>query len=118
MPSSEMHSPTNPDEGSDPPPPTTMDAWRVLVRGASVIGILFVFSFWSAKGYNRGWSQNQVPVKNIDPVTEIEFTTYKKRFIPGLDYLAGGTALGLALFGATFLRRRSHNPSELRPFPL
>jgi peroxiredoxin len=34
-----MHSPTNPDEGSDPPPPTTMDAWRVLVRGASVIGI-------------------------------------------------------------------------------
>jgi hypothetical protein len=88
------------------PPPATIAAWRILLRGAGVLLALFVFCFWAAKGYNRGWSQNQVPVKKIDPVTEIEFTTYEKRFIPGIDYLVGGTVAGIVIFSATFLRRR------------
>ena len=98
-----------PDTTSAPPPATTMDAWRILLRGGGVILILFVFCFWAAKGYNRGWSQNQVPVKQLDPITEIEFTTYEKRFVPGIDYLAGGTTLGGMIFAATFLRRRRPN---------
>jgi hypothetical protein len=106
-----MDTPTQPDEGFDPPPPTTMAAWRILLRGAGVIGVLFVFCFWAAKGYHTGWSQSQVPVKQLDPITEIEFTTYEKRFIPGLDYLGAGTAVGLALFAATFFRRRGPNRS-------
>jgi hypothetical protein len=95
----------------DLPPARTIAAWRVLLRGAGVLLALFVFCFWAAKGYHRGWTQNQVPVKQIDPITEIEFVTYEKRFVPGLDYLAAGVLLGTALFCATFVRLRGRKPA-------
>ena len=97
---------------SDPavlPPARTIAAWRVLLRGAGLLVALFVFCFWAAKGYHRGWTQNQVPIKQIDPITELEFVTYEKRFVPGVDYLAGGILFGVLLFGATFIGRRSQN---------
>jgi hypothetical protein len=98
--------PANPANTQANAPAATIAAWRILLRGAGVLLILFVFSFWAAKGYHRGWSQNRVPVKQIDPVTEIEFTTYEKRFLPGIDYLVGGGVTGAMIFGATFLHRR------------
>lgn len=93
-------------DATDLPPATSIAAWRVLLRGAGVLIALFVFCFWAAKGYHRGWTQNQVPVKQTDPVTEIEFVTYEKRFVPGLDYLAGGILVGLLVFAATFVPAR------------
>lgn len=97
-------------EPADLPPVRTIAAWRVLLRGAGVLLALFTFCFWAAKGYHRGWTQNQVPMKQIDPVTELEFVTYEKRFVPGIDYLGGGIFLGALLFGATFVGRRSPTP--------
>ena len=100
-------------ETSEAHPPIssgTISAWRILLRGAGVLLILFVFCFWAAKGYNKGWSQNRVPVKHLDAVTEIEFTTYEKRFVPGVDYLAGGSVLGALIFSATFFGNRRSNP--------
>jgi len=91
---------------SAPPPATTMAAWRILLRGAGVLVALFAFCFWSAKGYNSGWTQNQVPVKKTDPITEIEFVIYEKRFVPGLDYLGSGIFVGVLIFSATFLGRK------------
>lgn len=88
------------------PPVRTIAAWRVLLRGAGVLAALFTFCFWAAKGYNRGWTKHQVPVSRTDPITELPYVTYEKRFVPGLDYLAGGIFVGAALFGATFLGRR------------
>jgi len=88
------------------PPASTIAAWRVLLRGLGAFVVLFVVCVWSAKGYNRGWTKNQVAVKQVDPVTELEYETFERRFVPGVDYLAGGILLGSALFGATFLRRR------------
>lgn len=89
------------------PPPTTIAAWRVLVRGAGILLALFIFCFWAAKGYNRGWSQNQVPVKQVDPVTELAYTTYEKRFVPGIEFLGAGIFFGITLFSVTFFGRRS-----------
>lgn len=89
------------------PPPTTIAAWRILLRGLGAFIALFVICFWSAKGYNRGWTKNQVPVTQIDPITEIPFVTYEKRFVPGVDYLGGGIFAGLLIFSATFLPARS-----------
>lgn len=100
-------------EPADLPPVRTIAAWRVLLRGAGVLLALFTFCFWAAKGYHRGWTQNQVPVKQVDPVTELEFVTYKKRFVPGLDYLGGGIFVGVLLFGATFVGRRSPTPRSI-----
>ena len=87
-------------------PAPAIAAWRVLLRGLGAFLVLFVICVWAAKGYNRGWTKNQVPVKQVDPVTELEFVTYEKRFVPGLDYLGGGVLLGVLIFGATFLGRR------------
>jgi hypothetical protein len=89
------------------PPARSIAAWRVLLRGAGVLIALFVFCFWAAKGYHTGWTQNQVPVTRLDPVTEIEFITYEDRFVPGLDYLGGGVVVGTVIFAVTFFRRRS-----------
>ncbi len=94
------------------PPATTIAAWRVLLRGVGVLLALFVVCVWSAKGYNRGWTKNQVAVKQVDPITELEYETFERRFVPGLDYLGGGILLGAALFGATFLGRRRPTPSR------
>ncbi|MCU0791900.1 MAG: hypothetical protein MUE42_03405 [Opitutaceae bacterium] len=91
----------------DLPPASTIAAWRVLLRGAGVLVALFVFCFWAAKGYHSGWTQTQVPVKQLDPITEIEFITYEDRFVPGVDYLGGGIFVGMVIFGVTFIRRRS-----------
>lgn len=88
------------------PPASTVAAWRILLRGLGAFVALFVICVWAAKGYNRGWTKHHLEVKQIDPVTELEFVTYEKRFLPGLDYLAGGIFVGVVLFGATFLGRR------------
>jgi hypothetical protein len=92
------------------PPATIIAAWRVLLRGAGAFLGLFVFCFWAAKGYHRGWTQNQVQVKQIDPITEIAYVTYERRFVPGLDVLGGGILLGVVIFGVTFWPARSPQP--------
>ncbi len=92
---------------ADLPPATSIAAWRLLLRGAGLLIALFVFCFWAAKGYHTGWSQDRVPVTRLDPITEIEFTAYEERFVPGVDYLGGGIFAGLAVFAVTFIPRRS-----------
>jgi len=97
---------STPSADSPLPPENTIAAWRILLRGAGAFLMLYIFCVWAAKGYHQGWSQNQVPVKQVDPITEIEFVTYEKRFVPGLDYLVGGLIAGTVIFSATFLGRR------------
>lgn len=92
---------------ADLPPASTIAAWRVLLRGAGVLIALFIFCFWAAKGYHTGWTQNRVPVSQVDPITEIEFTTFEDRFVPGVDYLGGGIFVGVVVFAVTFIPRRS-----------
>lgn len=61
---------------------------------------------WAANGANRAWTKTSVPVKTLDEVTGIEGITYKKQFLPGVDFLGaafGGAAL---LAGASFFFRK------------
>ena len=92
---------------SGPAPSGGIAAWRILLRGAGVLIAMFVFCFWAAKGYHRGWTQNRVPVPQIDPVTEIEYIAFEERFVPGVDVLGGGVLLGALIFAVTFIPRRS-----------
>jgi hypothetical protein len=101
-----------PSSASGLPPATSIAAWRVLLRGAGAFLGLFVFCFWAAKGYHRGWTQNEVPVPQIDPITEIAYVTYERRFVPGLDVLGGGLLLGVLVFAVTFLPTRSPTVSR------
>lgn len=78
-----------------------------LVLIAAAVGL------WAATGTNRGWTKTSVTVKAVDEVTGIEGITYKKQFVPGLDFL-GAALLGAAvLTGASFLfRTRSNSPNN------
>lgn len=82
---------------------------RNFLRVLAVLSALAVIGCWVAAGAHRGWSQNSVPTVHIDPVTEIEFTEYEKRFRPGVDFLAAGLIGSVALFGVTFLFSRKKN---------
>lgn len=69
---------------------------RVLQILALTVAFAAVL-FWLAAGAQRGWTKTSTPVKSVDEVTGIEGITYKKQFVPGLDFL------GAALLGAGFL---------------
>ena len=78
-----------------------------LILGTA--GLVAVVAIWLSLGADRGWSKTLVPVAKVDPVTELEFTEYEKRFVPGLDFLIAGSAgslflVALGLFLGRFTR--------------
>jgi hypothetical protein len=88
-------------------------AARLGLRIAALALLLGTVGFWAAKGAHPGWSQNQVPVKQTDEITGIEFVTYEKRFVPGVEFLGAGTGLAAGLFVASLLfKRKSTQPSS------
>lgn len=86
---------------------------RLFARAAAVVVFIATVGFWTVKGAHTGWSQDQVPVKQTDEVTGIEFVTYDKRFVPGIEFLGGGVAFATGLFVVTFLfkRKTTHSSS-------
>ncbi|AOS43075.1 hypothetical protein Verru16b_00115 [Lacunisphaera limnophila] len=100
---------------SNPASTTTAKApaARLALRLAALALLLATVGFWAAKGAHTGWSQNQVPVKQTDEITGIEFVTYEKRFVPGVEFLGAGTGLAGALFVISLLfKRKSTQPSS------
>ncbi len=86
---------------------------RTGLRVAALVLLLATVGFWAAKGAHTGWSQNQVPVKQTDEITGIEFVTYEKRFVPGVEFLGGGTGLAAGLFVVSlFFKRKTNNSSS------
>lgn len=77
-----------------------------LLRIASVALALGCVAFWGMKGAHRGWSQNRVPVKQIDEVTGLEHITYEDRFVPGVEFLGAGFALSAGLLATSFFLSR------------
>lgn len=70
-----------------------------FLRISAIVIALAVLVIWIALGAHVGWSQTQVPTKQIDPITEIEYTEYEEGFVPGLDFVAAGLLLA-CFFGA------------------
>ena len=54
-------------------------------------------ALWLVLGANRGWTKTSVAIVTHDELTGLEGRTYKKRFVPGIDFL------GVALAGAGVL---------------
>ena len=63
----------------------------------ALIIVFAAIALWLALGANRGWTKTSVAVVTLDEVTGLEGRTYKKRFVPGVDFL------GVALAGAGVL---------------
>ncbi len=79
---------------------------RLGLRLTAAVLLLGVVGFWAAKGAHTGWSMNQVPVKQTDEITGIEFVTYEQRFVPGIEFLGGGAGLAAGLFAVSLLFKR------------
>lgn len=79
---------------------------RLGLRLTAAVLLLGVVGFWAAKGAHTGWSMNQVPVKQTDEITGIEFVTYEKRFVPGIEFLGGGAGFAAGLFAVSLLFKR------------
>lgn len=84
---------------------------RRLCRAFGVVLFLGTVGFWAAKGAHTGWSQNRVPVPQTDEITGIEYVTYEDRFVPGVEFLAGGVGLAAGLLVASLFFKRPPAPS-------
>jgi hypothetical protein len=81
---------------------------------------LGAIGYWLGTGANRGWTKTSVPIKTLDEVTGIEGVTYRKQFIPGVDFLAVAAGAAVVCAGASFLFRtkrlaQTSKEKELNP---
>jgi hypothetical protein len=75
---------------------------RALLILAAIVAIAAV-TLWVATGRNSGWTKTTADVLKLDEVTGIEGREHVKRFLPGVDFLAGSLALAGVLAGASFI---------------
>lgn len=87
---------------------------KFTLRLLSLILLLTTVIWWVAAGKNTGWTKNQVAIQKIDEITEIAYTDYEKRFVPGIDFLAPGVAASFVLLGLSFLPvfKKKKSPGE------
>lgn len=52
------------------------------------------WAWWYSKGANRGWTKTSVAIEKVDEITEIKYVEYEDRFVPGIEFPAGTTAVG------------------------
>ena len=64
---------------------------------------------WLTLGANRGWTKTTVTRWQKDPVTEIDGPVIEKKFVPGIDLLAGCLAGALALFVVSLFVSKTKN---------
>ena len=79
---------------------------RYFFRTLAILLFAASFLWWSSTGFNKGWTKTSVQIWNYDEITEISYPTTTDRFVPGIDLLAGGTALSLLLLGVSFIVRK------------
>ena len=76
---------------------------KKVLRAVSAILILAAAVMWLATGANRGWTKTSVPVKRTDEITGLTVDDYRKRFVPGIDFLGAALLASGVLAGASFL---------------
>ncbi len=79
---------------------------RSLLRILSVILLVTALGWWWKAGSNKGWAKTSVQVWKYDEITEIKYPETEKRFVPGVDLLAGAAAVSLGLAGVSFIFRK------------
>lgn len=79
---------------------------RALLRILSVILLVTALGWWWKAGSNKGWTKTSVQVWKYDEITEIRYPETEKRFVPGVDFLAGAAAVSFGLAGVSFVVRK------------
>jgi len=83
-----------------------------LLRFVGLALLAGTIGSWAMLGAHRGWSQNRVPIRQVDEITGIEYVTYEDRFVPGLDWLGAGSAIAIATFSLSFIPRLNQKPKN------
>lgn len=93
--------------------PSAKRPLRLALRVVALVVLLGSAGFWAAKGAHTGWSMDQVPKKQTDEITGIEFVTYEKRYVPGIDFIGLGAGVAAGLFAVSFLvQRKTSHPTQ------
>jgi hypothetical protein len=86
---------------------------KSILRVLALAIVIAAIGYWIGTGANRGWTKNQIPIKTLDDVTGIEgVTSYQKKFVPGVDFLAGAAVAGCLCFAVSFLFRTKPAPQS------
>ncbi|MCS7090421.1 MAG: hypothetical protein RMN51_08965 [Verrucomicrobiota bacterium] len=86
--------------------------WRRVFRLASLGLLLAGVGLWLLGGAHVGWTQTSVPIRTLDEVTGLEAVQYKRRFVPGVDFLAIILCVAGLLAGTSFLLRHDVGPKR------
>ena len=76
------------------------------LRVAALAVALLSVGLWWAGGAHRGWTQTTVTRWELDAVTGINGPVIERKFVPGVELLAAGVAVALALYGLSFVARK------------
>ena len=82
---------------------------RTALRLLAAVIFIGTAAWWVQTGQNPGWTKNQVAVEKKDEITEIVYTEYEDRFVPGVDILAGAGAVSLVLGGLSLFGKRKQS---------
>ncbi len=85
------------------------------LRIFAALVLLAGFGFWGASGANRGWTKNSVALERTDEVTGIVSHEYRKKFVPGVDFLAGILLAAGALAGVSIFFRKPPTSNQPQP---
>ncbi|MDB6015820.1 MAG: hypothetical protein JWR19_309 [Pedosphaera sp.] len=75
---------------------------RTKLRWMALIAALVIVALWFFGGPNLGFTKNFVWQVEKDPVTELEVKRQVSRWVPGVDFLAGGLAVAGVVAGSSF----------------
>jgi len=76
------------------------------LRITAAILALVTLAIWLTTGAHIGWTKTRVTTMKIDPITELEYPETRNQFVAGVEVLAGGALLSLALFGSSLMIKR------------
>ena len=79
---------------------------RTTLRLVALTVALGTIVLWFFGGPNLGWTKTSVMSEEIDPVTELKRPVWENRFLPGVDFLAGGLIGSALILGGSFLFRK------------
>ena len=75
---------------------------KVLRIVASTL-LAITLIWWLLSGANTGWTKTSIATMQSDEITGIDYPTWEKRFVPGVDFIAAGATISLLLLCSSFL---------------